>query len=164
MSDGDKVPKWRKGYDIVKLFYDDAKVSATKINLHNQAKLGKVTFNTYYEQAKDEINELVSKNGKNHSTVFGRMLKNHSAVLLGLRTHLKHKVYVYPTIKKRLALFSGLSFWLIVRTAPFQMSTMYRFAGILLLSKLIIPDLEVHKKRLGMELDHHVKELFKYRS
>ena len=164
MSDGDKAPKWRKGYDIVKSFYGDAKTSATKIDLRNQAKLGRVTINTYYEQAKEEINELLSKNGKNQSTVFGRMLKNHSAVLLGLRTHLKHKVYVYPTIKKRLLLFSGLSFWLIVRTAPYHLSTVYRFAGILLLSKLIIPDLEMHKKKLGMEFDRNVKELFKYRS
>ena len=105
MSDGDKTPKWRKGLDMVKVFYGNTKYSISATDLRKQANAGQETIKDYYSQVRSEMNEWFLKNEKNQNNIFGRMQKNNSALLLSVRTHLKHRFYVYPTLKKRIFLF-----------------------------------------------------------
>ena len=94
MSD-DKRPDWKKGFDLVKIFYRDARSNATKLDFMKRA-----------EQGKEMIVQNSKQTWKEMEGIMMRMQVNHSAALIGINTYLKHKVYVYPTLKKRIVLFT----------------------------------------------------------
>jgi hypothetical protein len=151
MSDDDKRPDWKKGFEAVKLFYHDARKNATKLNFLERAEHGRETL---VHNSKQTWNELQG--------IFERMTKNHNAALIGMRTYLKHKVYIYPTLKKRILLLTVLTAWLVVRTRFFRFNSFHRVGGFFLLSNMLIPDFDDHKKRLSMEMNRNLKILFKF--
>ena len=151
MSDDDKRPDWKKGYELVKSFFKDSKKNSTQLDFSDRATNGK---------------EMIVRNSKQTwkelQGVIGRMGMNHNAALISMRTYLKHRVYVYPTIKKRIFLFTVLTMGLIIRTRPYRMNIIHRWFGFCILNKILIPDIDMHKKRLSMEFNQNIKFILKF--
>ena len=151
MSDDDKRPEWRKGYELVKSFFKGSKKNSTQLDLTDRAANGK---------------EMIVRNSKQTwkelQGVLGRMEINHNAALISMRTYLKHRVYVYPTIKKRIFLLTVCTIVLLFRTRYYRMSFFHRGIGFFMLSTILTPDLEMHKKRLSMEMNQNVKFILKF--
>ena len=145
MSD-DKRPDWKKGFDQVKLFYKDTKLTTLSSEFMKRAEAGKEIF---VKNSKYTIQEL--------RRVMPRMMINHQATLIGLKTYLKHKVYVYPTLKARLLLLSMVTCWMCFSTANLRHAMLYRMLGFYLMSNMLTPDLHIHQKRLSMELNEQLK-------
>ena len=150
MSDNDKRPEWRKGLDTVKIFYADAKINAFKLDFSLRATNGKNILATNSKQTWIEL-----------QGVFKRMTKNHSETWSSFKRHLNNRVYVYRTIKRRIAMFSLASLYLFYCTRYYKFNLLYRTVGVFLLSAFWIPDLKSHKKRLMIEMESNISSFFK---
>ena len=150
MSD-DKRPDWKKGLDIVKVFYSDSKINARKVNFFDMADHGKDTLIQNSKQTWIELQKI-----------FGRMTLNHQSALIGIRTYVKHKVYIYPTLKKRIMLLSGMTAYLLIRTRFYKFNVLPRAFGFYCLTNILIPDYDIHSRRLSIEMDQNLKWITKF--
>mmetsp|Transcript_1280 Transcript_1280/g.1434 ORF Transcript_1280/g.1434 Transcript_1280/m.1434 type:complete len:153 (-) Transcript_1280:40-498(-) len=150
MSDDKKQP-WRKGLDQVKVFYKDTNFTTFLGSFHTNAAKGKETF---IKNSKTTIKEV--------RTIMPRMMVNHQAAWIGMKTYFKHKVYIYTTLKARLFLMGGLGLWVGMKTANLKYTIIYRLLAFWFMQNLIVPDFDMHKKRLAMESAHQAEWLKKF--
>ena len=151
MSDDDKKSDWKKGYDTVKTFLKNSKISTNGLDFTERAQNGK---NLFFNNSKQTWEEL-------HKT-FHRMYKHHNSAFHGIKAHLRHRVYIYPTMKLRLFWYSTLTATLFMATKTSVSPLRLRVLGMCFLYTLLIPDFSQHRKRLSMELNRNLKDIFKF--
>ena len=150
MSD-DKRPDWKKGFDKVKVIYKDTQISSLGGEFVTRAETGRQIL---VKNSKHTVAEL--------KKVVPRMKMNHYATMIGIKSYLKHRFYIYPTLQKRIAMMGVLAVWLLVMTHKVKYSQFYRLGGFYILSNALVPDLEHHKKRLSIELNEQAKWISRF--
>ncbi|CAI2383354.1 unnamed protein product [Moneuplotes crassus] len=147
MSD-DKRPDWKKGFDRMRYMYKDFSISSTSTEFINRASSGKELL---FNNSKETIEEI--------KKILPRMKVNHHATVIGVKSYLNHRFYVYQTLKKRLVLYAGLGGWLFLKTNQLKYAQIHRAIGLYVMFNILIPDLMVHKRRLSLEISEHTRWL-----
>ena len=150
MSD-DKRPDWKKGFDQVKLFFKDTKFTGLSSEFQSKAENGK---DLIIKNSKSTLNEI--------RRMMPRMMVQHQATVIGFKSFLRHRFYIYPTLKSRLLVLSGLTAWMVLRTAHMRYSTIHRMVGFYFMGNILAPDFDIHRRRFEIEMYEHYKWIMKF--